>query len=1018
MRGSIGLAAATAALAATAAVAQAPRPSTSDSFPLGSAGGVLCQVQSRTTDPAMTGVFDRAYAVVCRDAAQSVGEVYALRRGGDDPAARLAALRAPRLTCADGGSQAVAGLGAVAMQSCRLNDGGAPWRVYTYVAGKTVYVAQGLEGYDQALTLALRSIVADRVVPGKIAVATLSGRDAAGFARAQAATLDRDQALAEGYRRNNSGSYAEAAEFFDTLLRRQDRDGEGQGALGEYLVNRALQKSNLGQFAEADAIFAEADKLPTVDPVQLRLRRNFKVMHLVNQGQVDAALAALDAPVPPFAPTAGDLAEIDPAMAAALNASAPLSQRLAGSETRLTIQERAALLDAQALQLRGGALRMKGDLDGGERALRQGLAAMDAVRGGRVTSTRRLQAQSLGELSAIAEARGDFPAAEADLRRGVELLSVEYPGSAALNGAKARLAGYLARRGRRDASLALYKEVVAALGQADGAAGLERLLSPYFAQLIELAPSDPQAVADLFAASQAMMRPGVADTQAVLARELSGGGDEAARLFRQSLDLKRELEASLVELARLKSLPEPSAADRTVMGDLEARIAVLERDQAATQAALNAYPRYRAIDNQPLTLAQVQASLRPGEAYVKMTAVGDDLYAVYAAPGDAAAWKVGADRATLDRQVDALRDTISKEENGERITYPLDVKLARTLYVELFGPADARLAKVNHLIFEPDAAMLRLPANLLIADDASVQRYQARAAQPGSDGFDFTGVNWLGRSHDISTAVSARGFVAVRQAPASAARAQYLGFGENAPLSAAVQTVSVRGPAGGDPALDCSWPAAVWNHPISAEELRLAQRLVGADASVVTGAAFTDTGLIARPDIGDYRILHFATHGFVTAPRPECPARPALLTSFGQPGVSDGLLSFLEIYDLKLDADLVVLSACDTAGAASVAATREAGLTTGGGSALDGLVRAFIGAGARTVVASHWPAPDDYNATETLIGGIFEAPPGASLAGAMRATETRLMDRPETSHPYYWSGFAVIGDGAQPVLRR
>jgi len=131
---------------------------------------------------------------------------------------------------------------------------------------------------------------------------------------------------------------------------------------------------------------------------------------------------------------------------------------------------------------------------------------------------------------------------------------------------------------------------------------------------------------------------------------------------------------------------------------------------------------------------------------------------------------------------------------------------------------------------------------------------------------------------------------------------------------------------------------------------------------------------------------------------------------------SDGLLSFDEIFDLRIDADLVILSACDTAGEASVSATREAGVTTGGGSALDGLVRAFIGAGGRSVLASHWPAPDDFQATQRLITGLFTAPRGTSIAEAMRLAEDRLMDEAQTSHPYYWAGFAIIGDGAKPVL--
>ncbi len=189
----------------------------------------------------------------------------------------------------------------------------------------------------------------------------------------------------------------------------------------------------------------------------------------------------------------------------------------------------------------------------------------------------------------------------------------------------------------------------------------------------------------------------------------------------------------------------------------------------------------------------------------------------------------------------------------------------------------------------------------------------------------------------------------------------------------------------------------------------------GGGATLLTGSDFSDTGLAARTDLRDYRVLHFATHGLVTAPRPQCPARPALLTSFG-PGVSDGLLSFKEVYDLKIDADYVILSACDTAGMATVSATREAGVTTGGNFALDGLVRAFVGAGARNVIASHWPVPDDYEATKRLITGLFSAPPGTPAGDALRGAQVKLMDDANTSHPYYWAAFAIVGDAERALL--
>ena len=88
----------------------------------------------------------------------------------------------------------------------------------------------------------------------------------------------------------------------------------------------------------------------------------------------------------------------------------------------------------------------------------------------------------------------------------------------------------------------------------------------------------------------------------------------------------------------------------------------------------------------------------------------------------------------------------------------------------------------------------------------------------------------------------------------------------------------------------------------------------------------------------------------------------------------------------------------------------------GGTSALDGLVRAFVGAGSRVVVASHWPAPDDFNATQRLMTGLFDNPAGNPITGALRRAQIALMDDPATSHPYYWAGFAVIGDGTRPVV--
>lgn len=999
-----------AALAQTPALAQSnPTPPLSEQngFPIGTGGLVLCTGQASANDPALVDMFDRSYAIICRDAAAAVGQVYALRARGGDPAARLATLRADKVLCARPGTSRIDGLGAVETINCRLLAADVGYRVYLHRSGPIVHIAEGLAGYDDALRLALRSVVADRVIPGDIAIATTGIGDPTAFARVQAGVLDGQRAFAEAYRRNNAGSFAESAEFFAALTENRSE----ASARAEALVNQALQKSNLGRYSEAEQLFAQARTLAGGEPVAERRFRNYRAMHLLNQGLAAEALGELDRPLAGSEVTAG-LAEgiIDPATAARLSAESPGAQRLAGFGG-LTTQDKARVLDGQARQLRGVILRQQGRADEAITAMTRALDDLIAIRGGRIAATIWLRAQIFGELASIAEAGGDTVEAERRHGEAVALLNVSYPNSAAYFAAKGRLAGLLARTGRADEAIATYREIVAgSSGPGGSARAIGSTLAPYFALLAERA-DDPAAVADMFAASQILLRPGVAQTQAVLARELSEGSSEAARLFRQSVSLTRETERARVDLARLGALPQ-GAGVAARSAELRAEIARMSQEQVATQARLADFARYRVATPGTLSLPDLQGQLRPGEVYYKLSIVGDSLYAIIASSTTARAFRLALTPDQLEDRVNALRATITISENGTQVIYPFNVALAHQLYEELFGAAHEEIAAATHLIFEPDGAMLRLPPNILVMNREGVDAYRARVAASFDNEFDFRGVEWLGRDRNVSTAVSARAFGDVRATPPSRATRQYLGFGQNRPAGARNLAA-----ASGD---SCTWPAAVWNQPIAPDELFSARTAVAIGSSgaseIVTGAAFTDSAIRGRSDLADFRILHFATHGLVTAPRPECPARPALVTSFGD-RESDGLLTFAEIFDLSLDADLIVLSACDTAGRAGLTATREAGLTTGGDFALDGLVRAFVGAGSRLVVASHWPVPDDFAATERLVSGMFEAPAGTSVAGALRAAQRSLMGSADTSHPYYWAGFAVIGDGAVPIVR-
>jgi CHAT domain-containing protein len=989
---------------ASAAQAQLPL-STRSSFRLGDAG-VLCTAQVKPTDKRLTGIFDRAYLLTCRDAASPVGSVIAVRHAVD-LAAEPSAIHAAALTCGGEQTVTVEKIGSVRSLSCRDDAAKLDYRRYAVNRGKTVYLVEGLAGYDPALRLALASVVTDRAQKGEVRVAVTEVSDAAAFARTQAGSLDAAGARSEAYLRNNGGRFAESAEFFENLA---DRNRQDPGSYAEALANQGLQQSNLGNFPAAALLFEKADaQAPRGDGVTQRLIRNYRAINQLNQRDPAEALVELAKPVSPVSDEGdneirGGLISVP--MAHEINRESPSTQQVNGIDHSLSPAERAAILDAQGIALSGTAARQQKKLDEAAAQLSDAITRIDAVRNGRVVSASWLKSEISIEQGLVSEARGDRAAATAAFDNAIAIMADSFPQSPALLAAKARKAAFLARSGDQAGALTLFDQVVKDSADVrDSSAALRDLLAPYFALLASSGSAD--APAAMFRASQVLQRPGVAQTQAILARQLSEGNDEAAAMFRLAVARTREIARTEGEIARLNAKSEPNAQDTANLAAAQSSLEALRGEQTSIQAKLADYSRYKVLAPQGVELSELQAALRDGEGYYKMMIVGNSVYGLYATHGGARVLRVGQDRKALAENVGAIRDTIARVENGAVVTDPFDVDRARALYVALFAPIDGEVKGLRHLVFEPDGPMLQLPPYLLVASQPGVDAYKKRIAAAGNDEFDFTGVDWLGRGREMSISVGPRSFLDVRAISPSHAPKTYLGLGSNA-VPAARPVTAV--------ADDCDWPITTWQKPISPDELNFARAAFGTgNGAVISGAAFTDTALLADPTLDDYRVLHFATHGLVTAPRPECPARPALVTSFDGPG-SDGLLSFREVFDLKLDADVVILSACDTAGTATVGASREAGVTTGGNYALDGLVRAFIGAGARSVVASHWPVPDDYDATKRLISGLVNARQGQPLAASLAQAQQGLMDDKRTSHPFYWAAFIILGDGAKPLL--
>ena len=977
-----------------------------DTFPIGSNG--LCEAQILPPEPG-AGLFDRRYSVICRDAAAPVGTLWVVRGPAQAASPARFAGDDARCSAVAGGSDEAPALPGAERLVC--DRSGSMIRTDLLLAreGQRTFAASGLSAYGKALELGLASLLRDRIVEGTVEIPLTSVTDDIAFARQQAEAIAADQALVEAYRRSNAGNFAEAAEFFAV----SSAALAGPGAV-EARLNQGLQQSNLGNFSEARRLFAASRSESAASPVLARLLRNYEAMDALNQRKPDVALALLDAPlVSDFGETdALKNLRISPVLAGQL---ASENDRVTGAYSlSLTPLERTQLLDGQHAYLRATALRLLGRSAESTALLEQAEATLASVRDGRVVSIVWLRAQVLGELAEVAERGGRLDAAEGLHQRAVALLDATYPASPAFDSARALLAGFYARNGRKTEALGLYRDIIA---DAEGRPlpSLRGLLAPYFSLVMDAAEGGPEAAADLFIASQLLQRPGLAQTQAVLARELSGGSDEAAQLFRTTTNLARGIEQLRLSLIELRSAEQFGADRAAAIAEREQRLGQLQQQQAEVLQKLAAYPRYRAVSGGVIELDDLQAILREGEAYVKLVTLDDAAYLVYVTATEARAWRADASPGELERLVGRIRESIAVVEGGQVLTYPFDIERARELYVRLFAPVADSLPTLRHIVFEPDGALLKLPINLLVTDDASVAAYKARMAGRDADEYDFRGTAWLGRTAQISTSVGAAAFRDVRAARPSDGKRAYLGLGENAPIGAGSRGSS-RTRAVLDSGDDCQWSPNIWANPIKADELREAAARFGGASRVLTREEFTDSAILGLDDLGEYRILHFATHGLVTAPKPQCPPRPALLTSFGGSEDSDGLLSFAEIFGLRIDADLVILSACDTAGSATVGATREAGVTGGGEFALDGLVRAFVGAGGRTVLASHWPVPDDFDATGRLISGLF-AEDARATAGALRQSQLALMDDADTSHPFYWSAFAVVGDGATRIAR-
>jgi CHAT domain-containing protein len=301
------------------------------------------------------------------------------------------------------------------------------------------------------------------------------------------------------------------------------------------------------------------------------------------------------------------------------------------------------------------------------------------------------------------------------------------------------------------------------------------------------------------------------------------------------------------------------------------------------------------------------------------------------------------------------------------------------------------MGDVRELVIAPSGPLLALPFAVLPTAPADPQNLSTAP--------------WLIRSTNLAYVPAAANFVALRKIEGTSAAANpWFGFGDFRPVSLAQAQATYNPASCGESAAEF---AALPHLPYAALELQAAAAIFGADArDELLGPDFTVPN-VESANLKNFRILHFATHALLPTDLP-CQTQPAIVTSAPPNAASadQALLSTGDVTNLHLDADLVLLSACNTGGAEA------------GGEALSGLARSFFYAGARALMVTQWAVNDQVSAylvADTL--SRIHAGSDGGAAGSLRAAQLALIGAAGKTmpaglaDPFFWAAFAVIGDG-------
>ncbi len=481
--------------------------------------------------------------------------------------------------------------------------------------------------------------------------------------------------------------------------------------------------------------------------------------------------------------------------------------------------------------------------------------------------------------------------------------------------------------------------------------------------------------------------------------------------------------------------------DPGVIEDLKTTISRLSQARSALMAEIEAnFPDYAELINPTApSLAQARSVLLPDEALLAFFVGRERSFAwVVSKAGTPVfvAIELGADE--LGGQVDEIRLALAPNASTLGDIPPFDLGIAYELYQQLLEPVAPAWWQKKHLIIVPHRALGYLPLSVLPTKEIKLVD-KSETLFSG-----YRKVRWLARTHSVTVLPSVGALHTLRaMPPGKPNRRAFVGFAD--PVFSTEQTQVVA-------ALQVSTATASENKigvrgvsvrlrglvkvekldamasadlsvlpplPDTREEVNEIARALRADLNrdVFFGEAASESQ-VKSLDLSIYRVIAFATHGLIPGDLDGL-VQPALALSSPEVvgGEEDGLLMMGEVLGLQLNADWVILSACNT-GAGEGA----------GAEAISGLGRAFFYAGARALLVSNWPV--ETTSARALTTGLFRkqlADTNMSRAEALRQATVDLIDgpgyiEPKTgkvafayAHPIFWAPFSLIGEGGRTV---